>query len=87
MEHEFCRKKTEKKVHNLLSFYTFGVLLEIDDTIHTNWYNWQGTSKSVGAAVSLMERSTFLSLSMIVVPIRRSRLSMLKLVQQKIKIK
>jgi hypothetical protein len=34
------------------------VLLQIDDTVHTNWYNWQGTSKSEGVGVSLIERST-----------------------------
>jgi hypothetical protein len=30
------------------------VLLQIDDTLCTNWSNWYSTSKSVGAVVSLM---------------------------------
>jgi hypothetical protein len=35
------------------------VILQIDDTVHIlNRYNRQGTSKSVGAAMSLIERST-----------------------------
>jgi len=39
--------------------------LQIDNTLYTNWSDWQDTLKSVGAAVSLISSSTIYLISFI----------------------